>query len=97
MTAIPSLNSSALQGQDLTSLTVLNPETIALFNSDRQIKQLVGWIHEQYGKAKQERQRFERQWAINLSFYYGKQNIQYLPATAGSPGAGRLVTPPAPS
>lgn len=96
MTAILSGNSSTDQTA-VNPTTVLSPETIEAFNQDPQIKALVGWIHDQYEKAKSERQRFERQWAINLSFYYGKQNIQYMPAARGSIAAGKLVTPAAPS
>lgn len=73
------------------------PDLMAAMNEQDQIKKLVGWIGSQYGKMKSERQRFERQWAINLAFVAGKQNVKYFPGKTGAASNGRLVTPPSPS
>jgi hypothetical protein len=74
---------------------LLTPDVLEAFNEDRQIKALVGWALSQYEKMKSERQRFERQWAINLSFVAGRQNVQFFGGKTNQ--AGRLVTPPVPS
>ena len=70
------------------------PDVLAMLNEQEQIKQLISWIGSQYRAMKNERQRFERQWAVNLAFVSGKQNVQYFP---GKIGNGRLVDPPKPS
>lgn len=74
---------------------LLTPDTIQAFNEDRQIKALVGWALANYEKMKGERQKFERQWAINLAFISGRQNVQFFGGNTVQ--AGRLFTPPAPS
>lgn len=66
-------------------------------NKAKEIRAFVGWVQENYEKAKSDRLRFERQWALNMSFFQGKQYMQYMPASAGTAAAGRLWTPPAPS
>lgn len=76
---------------------VLTPDNIDAFNEVEQIRSLVSWCGSQYEKMKSERQRFERQWAINLAFIAGRQNVSFFPAAKGGTGYGRLVTPPAPS
>ena len=73
----------------------LNPlEAIA---AKKKEKELIAWVNEQYGACKNSRTQIERQWYLNLSFYFGKQYVAFL-ANSGLNGqvAGRLVTPPAP-
>lgn len=53
---------------------------------------IVAWVKSQYGKAKNERVKIERQWYTNIAFYYGKQNVQPVDIA----GSTRLVTPNAP-
>lgn len=66
-------------------------------NKSKEGKTLVDWVMSNYEKAKSDRLRFERQWALNMSFFQGKHYMQYMPAAAGSAAAGKLWTPPAPS
>lgn len=56
---------------------------------------LVAWLDGEFKKAKDARARDERQWFINLAFYFGKQNIQII-QTPGSVQNYKLFTPPAP-
>jgi hypothetical protein len=73
----------------------LNPlEAIA---AKKKEKELIAWVNEQYNACKNSRTQIERQWYLNLSFYFGKQYVAFL-ANSGLNGqvAGRLVTPPAP-
>lgn len=63
-----------------------------------ELKNIVAWVKGNYEAAKKDRQRFERQWALNMSFYRGRQYMQYMPTNKGnSPLAGKLFTPPAPA
>lgn len=65
--------------------------------ANKQQKRIVDWAKQQYERAKQARSGTERQWYLNLAFYFGKQNMvprqnQSLITTA----SGTLYTPPAP-
>lgn len=64
---------------------------------NKEQKRIVDWAKAQYERAKQARSGTERQWYLNLAFYFGKQNMvprqnQSLITTA----SGTLYTPPAP-
>jgi len=56
---------------------------------------LVRWANEQYKKCKDARGLIERQWYLNLAFYFGRQNVQVVSTTATSSGF-KLSIPPAP-
>lgn len=91
----PSSNGQTGQSQPVSSL--LTPQNLETFNEDAQIRALVSWCQSQYSKMRSERQRFERQWAVNLAFIAGRQNVQYFPGTKQTGATGKLITPPAPS
>jgi hypothetical protein len=58
-------------------------------------KKIINWVNTQFDRAKSDRWKDERQWYLNLAFYFGKQNIQ----VADVPGSSRqfkLYVPPAP-
>jgi hypothetical protein len=61
--------------------------------SERNEKKLIAEVNKQFKQAKQERFKAERQWYLNLSFYFGRQNVQIQNASGGS---FKLWTPPAP-
>jgi len=65
----------------------------------KQHDQIVAWTKQQFTAIKNARVTTERQWYLNLAFFFGKQNVQLLkPQTMGL-GAGlstRLFVPPAP-
>lgn len=83
---------------ETSSTTTSEPEDIlAEFQKVKEGKDLVAWINGNYEKAKSDRMRFERQWALNMAFFKGQQYMQYMPAQAGNAVAGRLFVPPAPS
>jgi hypothetical protein len=67
------------------------------FQKIREGKELIAWIQNNYEKSKNDRMKFERQWALNMAFFQGNQNLQYMPRQAGAAVAGKLFTPPAPS
>src|SRR6266498_588186 len=61
--------------------------------TSEQAQKLSRLVNENYTKMKQARSSFERQWYLNMSFYFGKQNVVYKNITGAG---GRLFTPPAP-
>jgi hypothetical protein len=79
------------QGQNLSIPSPSIPEVAALSPKDAQY--LATWAKENYLKLKNNRTQFERQWYLNLAFYYGKQNV--LAQNVRGVGT-RLITPPAP-
>lgn len=50
-------------------------------------------VNSEYSKMKSARNMVERQWYMNMSFYYGKQNVIYQSSRGIG---GRLYVPPAP-
>ena len=65
-------------------------------NEDLQ-KTAVEWTRNKQHICKTARQNYERQWYLNIAFYLGKQNVQFLNVNGTtSSGSTRLYTPPAP-
>lgn len=56
-------------------------------------QKVVSWVNEQFTQAKDARWKNERQWYLNLAFYFGQQNVQFKGANNRST---QLYTPPAP-
>lgn len=61
---------------------------------DRQEK-ILSLINQWYNDCKQRRNNAERQWYVNLAFYFGKQNVRLL-SVPGTTNGFRLYTPKAP-
>lgn len=53
-------------------------------------QKLVQFVRQQYDSCKSARTQTQMQWYLNMSFYYGRQWVEYLPKL------GKLATPPAP-
>jgi hypothetical protein len=70
-----------------------------LLNSKAEAR-IVSWVKNQFLMCKQARQNNERQWYLNMCFYYGKQNVAFrqqlnnLTTVTGT--SGQLYIPPAP-
>lgn len=58
-------------------------------------KKLLSWCLDQHKRCKNDRLAVERQWYMNLAFYFGRQNVKMISTAASSTGF-RLITPPAP-
>jgi hypothetical protein len=58
-------------------------------------KRLLSWVLDQHKRCKADRSVVERQWYMNLAFYFGRQNVRMTTTAASSTGF-RLITPPAP-
>lgn len=59
-------------------------------------KRVVAWVNEQFTKAREARWKSERQWYLNLAFYFGQQNVQFKGSGSQSDRSMQLYTPPAP-
>lgn len=70
------------------------------FSSSRAAKkahdQIVAWSLSNYQGIRNARTVQERQWYLNLAFFFGKQHVQLLRSGSTSAGTTRLYTPPAP-
>lgn len=72
------------------------PELMQALLRQREDKALAQWTEEQFKKMKQARITTERQWYLNLSFYFGRQYVQFLGAGLGGTSNIKLITPKAP-
>lgn len=89
-TAIPPNNNSMALGINPNpNLNAYQVDKI----SPEQAKQLSTFVNEQYQKMKSARSQFERQWYMNMAFYFGRQNV--VPQNVRGVGT-RLIVPPAP-
>lgn len=70
-----------------------NPELQVQSLSTKQAEQLARFVNENYTKMKSARSQFERQWYLNMAFYFGRQNV--IPQNIKGVGS-RLIVPPAP-
>lgn len=62
----------------------------------KQHDEILTWVNKLYDGMKQDRVQTQYQWELNLSFYFGNQNIvgKTVPTPSGS--SRRLLVPPAP-
>src|SRR5262252_1664474 len=60
-----------------------------------ELNQLVAWAESLFARAKRMREPFERQWYMNLAFYFGRQYVQWL--TPSTQNIARLYEPAAPT
>lgn len=66
--------------------------------SPKDTQKIISWAQQQFQMMKNARAMTERQWKINLAFYFGRQNVQFRqPGNVLVPGqSGTLYVPPAP-
>lgn len=64
------------------------------FSVGRKEAETVAYLDSLYERARTHRWRFERQWYVNLSYYFGRQWINWL--GGNSPDIARLYEPQAP-
>lgn len=64
----------------------------------RQHDQIVDWSKKQFWRMKEDRAFIERQWYVNLAFFYGKQYVAFRrTSSVMNPNTSLLWIPPAPS
>lgn len=61
--------------------------------SHKERKEMLAMLNTWFKRCKDDRATFERQWYINMAFYFGKQYVQWLQTGTNS----RLYEPPAPA
>lgn len=71
------------------------PDLLALKREQDRKEEIAGYIKQLYTKAKNDRKGVERQWYMNLSFHFGRQNVSLIPSTISTTGF-KLYMPPAP-
>jgi hypothetical protein len=59
------------------------PNPLAAFQRARESKELISWVSQRYEEARRERQKIERQWYMNLAFYFGQQNVTGMSTATG--------------
>lgn len=67
-------------------------EQIEKFKEDAEV---LAWGMRQYQRCRSQRVLVEREWYINLAFYFGKQNVQLTTSNASTNGF-QLIVPKAP-
>lgn len=87
--------------QQMTSLPISSPTLVTDLPNDRpklskeDIAKLIDFARKEFDRAKSARWKAEKQWYLNLAFYFGRQNV----IAQDAPGASRqfkLYVPPAP-
>lgn len=91
MTTEQTIPSSSIPSLNLVSN--LPPDRPPL--TDKEARRLVVWANDQFKTAKSNRWKAEKQWYLNLAFYFGQQNVQAQNAP-GTARQFRMYTPPAP-
>jgi hypothetical protein len=61
--------------------------------SSKDEQKIVAWVNEKFVQMKNARVATERQWYLNLAFYFGRQNVQFL---NGNDKSFKLYTPQVP-
>ena len=79
--------------EPMESLTT-SSETLGLSKKDAE--KLVSWATEQFTMMKNARWKQERQWYLNLAFYFGQQNVAFRGGNDSVSRDFKLYTPPAP-
>lgn len=79
----------------IDSLALMDQYPNSIQHNPELAKQLTQWSMKTYHQMKQQRNRMERIWYLNLAFFRGKQNIAFINTPVSSNGF-RLLTPPAP-
>lgn len=93
----PSTNTTSMSTSDIQT-----PDSLDFSKSKAAQKQhdkIVQWTNAQFQAMRNARVLTERQWYLNLAFYFGKQNVAILKPQTSAAGTGistRLWTPPAP-
>ena len=64
--------------------------------SPKDEKKLIAWANDQFSKMKNARVKTEKQWYLNMAFYFGQQNVAFKGGQAGTRNTYQLYTPPAP-
>lgn len=92
MTTLPEASTSTPQSVNLSTPSMNSVDKL----SAKDQKRLVSWVLTEYERAKNDRWKTERQWYLNLAFYFGKQNVLFKGGREAVGKGFELYTPPAP-
>jgi hypothetical protein len=81
--------------QPMVSVDQLSPDFLMQLQRQQEDKVLGQWVEEQFRKMKNMREPVERQWYLNLAFYFGNQYVQPVRARALA-GSQAFTVPKAP-
>jgi hypothetical protein len=56
---------------------MLDDKQLKTFNNSDQGKKVIAYVKNEYSRALNDRRQYERQWAINLAFYAGRQYVEW--------------------
>lgn len=88
--AVPMRN---VQGNQLAET---EPIDLTNFRTTRQDAATIAYCNSLFESCRQERQRFERQWFMNMAFFFGRHYVQWLGGTPDLQSFARLHEPKAP-
>lgn len=83
-----SMTSTPMESNSAEELKALSPA---------ETQKIISWTKQQFNEMKMARTQFERQWYLNLAFFFGRQNVAFRsnPGNVFGP-AGMLYVPEAP-
>lgn len=76
------------------SIDAANTTLLESMRMARRDQAIAAWVMQEYAKAKNDRAYTERQWYMNLAFYFGKHYVQFVSSTGTN--NFQLRTPSAP-
>lgn len=79
-----------------TRLPEQDTKELDRFRRSKEADKVVAWVNEQYTRSKSARQTKQLQWYTNLAFYFGKQYVEQVRATAPEGYRDRLRIPQTP-
>ena len=66
-----------------------------MFKASATPEEVASWVEQEFNAARTARLSIERQWLLNLAFYYGKQWVTWGPKVTNGT-ASRLIEPKVP-
>jgi hypothetical protein len=94
--SVPTVNFNP-DSSGAVGLNNVAPNILESFRAKKDADELTQWTHDKYKQIKAARSSIERQWYINLSFYFGKQYVNLVSTSSNASGNNfRLYTPQAP-
>ena len=94
---VPSINFNPDLGPDSNGANSMGGVDLSSFMKKKDHDQLVMWTNDRYKQIKVARSSIERQWYVNLAFYFGKQYVNFINTSSNASGNNfRLTVPSAP-
>lgn len=85
---------SVIERNEEQTIPTSDSPNVPLVKGTAKYSELISYADNCFSLCKRNRMQFERQWYLNIGFYFGKQNIMWSSEAVGP--SGKLVDPPAP-